>query len=282
VLEEARHISHRNFGLFNLSQIELLDELSAVYDQAGDTRQAQREQLEILNVAQRHFGTGNAGVIPYHYKLAGYYELARMHGRARDEFERALEIVRSNPASGPGDELEPLTELVRIDARTGETSRARRELEERLHVTADVDAATRAEAYAVLGDFELANGRIDTATDFYGQAYASFADAYAADAYFRAPRLIDFVPPPTAVDFGRRRNAPYAWGSITARFGVTATGKAERIAIVVSDPPGLMDARYARRLAEAVFRPRLAAGQPVATSRLRFSHEFRYFLPEED
>ncbi|HSG64330.1 MAG TPA: tetratricopeptide repeat protein, partial [Gammaproteobacteria bacterium] len=74
ILEQARHISNRNFGLFNLDQLEILDELSAVYEDAGDTRQAQEAQREILDVAERHFGPKDAGVVPYRFRLAEYYE----------------------------------------------------------------------------------------------------------------------------------------------------------------------------------------------------------------
>jgi len=281
-LESARHVSHRNFGLFNMEQAEILDELSGVYEQAGDTREAQQQQQEILDVAQRHFGADAADVIPYHFKLARYYELERMRGLARDQYARALEIVRDDPQSTPADELPMLTELVRIATLTGEASRARRDLEDLLRSDVTAAAAIEAEAYAVLGDDELVNGRLDGAAEFYAQAHAVFAIPDEGDAYFRAPRLINFVPPPSPVDWGRRRGGDYAWGAITAAFGLTATGKAERIAIVVSDPPGLMDALYARRLAEAVFRPRIEGGHMVATNRLRFSHEFRYFLPDEE
>lgn len=282
VLGEARHVSHRNSGLFNLEQIELLDTLSEIYEQAGDTREAQQQQVESLTIAQRHFGADDAGVVPYHFKLARYYELARMRGLAREQYLAALDILRDDPDSALDDELVPLTELVRIDTLTGATSRARRELEERLQSTLGAPDATRAEAFAVLGDTELADGDHEQARGYYAQAYAAFADAGAAEAYFSAPRLINFVPPPSPVDWGRRRSAAYAWGSITASFGITADGKAERIRIVVADPPGVMEGGYARRLAEAVFRPRLVAGLPRATSRLKFSHEFRYFIPEED
>jgi len=280
-LEAARHVSHRNFGLFNMDQAAILDELSGVYERAGDTRAAQQQQQEILDVAQRHFGADATDVIPYHFKLARYYELERMRGLASDQYARALEIVRNDPRSTPADELPALTELVRVATLTGDTSRARRDLEALLQTDATAAAAVEAEAYAVLGDDELVNGRIDGAAGFYAQAHAAFANPGEADAYFRAPRLIDFVPPPSPVDWGRRRGGDYAWGAITAAFGLTATGKAERIAIVVSDPPGLMDALYARRLAEAVFRPRIEGGRMVATNRLRFSREFRYFLPDE-
>ncbi len=282
VLEEARHISHRNFGLFNLDQAELLDELSAMYEDAGDTRQAQEVQREILDVAIRHFGGDNAGVIPYHFRLAGYYELARMRGLAREQYERALEIVREDAAASAGDTLKPLREIVRIDTLLGEQTGAQRQLREALDSSPDAPAIERAEALAVLGDAALTVGEDEEAQRYYGESYAVLGAGDAAKPFFESPRMINFVPPAGPVDWGRRGNRDYAWGSITARFSLSPQGRAEQIQVVASDPPGLMDRLYVGRLAEAVFRPRLVDGAPTATPRLRYSHEFRYFLPDAE
>lgn len=280
-LEQARHISHRNYGLFNLDQAELLDALSEVYEAAGDTRQAQAMQREMLDVAVRHFGGEKPGVIPYHYRLAEYYELARMRGLARDEYAQALEIIAEDPEARPADRLKPLRELVRIDTALGERTGAERRLEEALEASVSAAPLERAEALAVLGDAALAAGDPEEAFGRYREAYAALAPE-AADDFFARPRMINFVPPPGPVDWARRSDRDYGWGSITARFGLSPLGKARQVRIVASDPPGLMDARYAERLAEAVFRPRLVGGEPVTTPALRYSHEFRYFLPEAD
>jgi len=146
----------------------------------------------------------------------------------------------------------------------------------------EAPSVERAEALAVLGDAALAAGRDEDALRYYGEAYGALGDNEAAEAFFGSPRMVNFIPPPGPVDWGARRNRAYAWGSITARFTLSARGRAEQIQITASDPPGLMDARYVERLAEAVFRPRIVAGAPVATARLRYSHEFRYFLPEAE
>lgn len=282
VLEQARHISHRNFGLFNLDQAELLDELSEVYEDAGDTRQAQEMQREMLGVAVKHFGGENVGVIPYHFRLAEYYELARMRGLAREQYAQALEILAEDPDAAPADSLKPLRELLRIDTLLGEQTGSQRRLTEALDSVPDAPASERAESLAVLGDAELAGGDFEQAQSLYADAYAAYSDPAAADDFFRSPRMINFVPPPGPVDWGRRRNRDYAWGSITLAFALSPQGRARQIEVVNSDPPGLMDARYVQRIAEATFRPRLVDGLAVETPRLRYSHEFRYFLPEAD
>ena len=132
VLEQARHVSHRNYGLFNLDQAEILDELSQILEDAGDTRQAHEAQREILDVALRQFGSDDTGVIPYHYRLAEYYEAARMRGLAREQYEAALDILENDPETDPARLLKPLYEILRIDTILGEPLRAQRRLEEAL------------------------------------------------------------------------------------------------------------------------------------------------------
>lgn len=280
VLEQARHISNRHFGLFNLDQLEILDELSAVYEAAGDTRQAQDIQREILAVAERHFGADDAGVVPYRFRLAEYYELARMRGLAREQYEEALAILADDPDTRPAETLRPLRELVRIDTLLGEQTGAQRRLTEALAAITDAPPLERAAALAVLGDAELVAGATDDAFALYAQAFAAIPDPDAASAFFGSPQMINFVPPAGAVDFSRRADREYAWGSITLTFALSAAGRADEIRVVDAVPPGLMDARYRQRLAEATFRPRLVAGAPAATARLRYFHEFRYFVPD--
>lgn len=284
VLEQARHVNHRNYGLFNLDQAEILDELSKIFEDAGDTREAQERQREILGVAVRHFGGEGTGVIPYHYRLAEYYEAARMRGLAREQYEIALDILQNDPTAGPAQFLKPLYEILRIDTILGEPLRSQRRLEEALDAAPTAQPLERAEGLAALGDTALVAGETEAAMARYREAYATLArdGAAAAEAFFSHPRMIDFVPPPGPVDWGRRSRQAYAWGSITAQFTLSAHGRAERIEIVAADPPGLMNARYSQRLRETVFRPRLTAGEAVTTPRLRYFHEFRYFVPDTE
>ncbi len=282
VLEQARHISHRNDGLFNLDQAEILDELSRILEDAGDTRQAHETQREILDVARRHFGAEDAGVVPYHYRLAQYYEAARMRGLAREQYEVALDILRDDPTAGPDQFLRPLYEILSIDTVLGEPLRSQRRLEEALEAAPMAAPLERAEALAALGDTALVGGDTALATTRYKEAYAALVDDDAADTFFAQPRMISFIPPPGPVDWGQRSDRAFDWGSITLRFALSAQGRAEQIQIVVADPPGLMDGRYVQRLREAVFRPRFLAGEPVATPRLRYFHEFRYFVADTD
>jgi len=281
IIEQARHISQRNFGLLNVDQAALLDELSRAYLLMGDTAEAQNIQRERLTLAQRRFGRGDPRVIPFHNQLADYYDLSRMRVHAREQYEAALAIQRENFGEDDGRLLVPLSELLRIDILLGGSGSARRRLAQVLESSENATPIEVANALAALGDWEQARRRKEAAVEYYRDAYATLhvEDPYIAAEYFAAPRFIDFVPPPSPVD--RRGNRePYAWGSIVARFRVAADGTAADVAVVAANPAGLMDSRYVERLAAAIYRPRLLDGEPTDTAAVTFSHEFRYFLEE--
>lgn len=278
VLEHAQHISQRNYGLFNVVQTIILDEMSEAYVTAGDTRSAQDIQQERLNIGLRRFGEDDLDLIPFRYHLAEYYELSRMHGRAREQYEDVIEIQESHLVRYSGDLLKPLRELVRIDILSGDSSSARRRLQEILELGEAIPAMERARSLAVLGDWALTNGQLATGLSHYRDADAVLAgdEGSRAVELFSSPALINFIPPPSPVD-RTGGSAPYEWGAISADFEISAEGRARNVQIVAATPPGLMDARYRARLMESYFRPRLVAGEPIATPHVRFTHQFRYF-----
>ena len=278
VLEHAQHISQRNYGLFNVGQTIILDEMSEAYVTAGDTRSAQDIQQERLNIGLRRFGEDDLDLIPFRYHLAEYYELSRMHGRAREQYEDVIEIQESHLVRYSGDLLKPLRELVRIDILSGDSSSARRRLQEILELGEAIPAMERARSLAVLGDWALTNGQLATGLSHYRDADAVLAgdEGSRAVELFSSPALINFIPPPSPVD-RTGGSAPYEWGAISADFEISAEGRARNVQIVAATPPGLMDARYRARLMESYFRPRLVAGEPIATPHVRFTHQFRYF-----
>src|SRR5688500_7067093 len=55
-LEQGRHISQRNLGLFNVEQAPLLDDITTAYLGLGDTIEARKTQVERLDNAIRRFG----------------------------------------------------------------------------------------------------------------------------------------------------------------------------------------------------------------------------------
>ena len=285
VLEEARHVSQRNFGLFNLEQTPLLDALGDAYLLAGDTLEAQNVQRERLTVAVRQFGEDDPRTVPFRNHLADYYDRSRMRIRAREEYAAVAAIQREHFGENDGRLLIPLSRMAAIDLVLGGSGSARGRLQAVLESSANATHSQRAHALAVLGDGELVRRRVEAAHGYYRQAYEALEaeEPSLAAEFFAAPRFIDFVPPPSPVDRRSSRRGgrrAYDWGSITARFDVSADGRAANVAVTLADPAGLLDDQYVRRLAEARFRPRLAHGEPAATASVAYDHEFRYFVED--
>lgn len=277
-LQQARHISQRNFGLFNLQQTALIDDMTTARLGLGDTVAAEQLQQERLRNATRELGSDNPKVIPYHDQLAQYYERSRLISSAREQLEQVASLREKQ--SGPQDPrlLAPLRAMTQIDMQLGRARKAHDRLVEVLNANADYDARERALSEAVLGDWDLVDDDLDAARSRYSSAYETLAaaDADAARRAFAEPRMIDFIEPLSPVDRAKRRR-PYAWGTVAIRFDVTAGGRATNVQTVSVKPPDGIGAEYNRRVREAHFRPALVEGRPVATPHVEYRQSFRYY-----
>lgn len=281
VLGEARHISQRNEGLFNVEQSTLIDDMTTAYLGAGDTAAARDLQVERLNNAQRRFGAGDPRIVPFHNSLADYYFRSRMHASAREQYAATLEIARSQP--DPLAIMAPLRNIASIDMLMGNRREAIDELAALVAAHADADAYERGLSLAVLGDRAIADEEPRDARALYAEAFAAIAASGRADPneLFADPAIIRFIPPINQVDRGTR-NLPYAWGQIALEFSVGADGRVGEITSVGASPEGLMEQAYVERLQQAFFRPQLQDGRPVAAEGVRLTHYFRYYVEEED
>jgi hypothetical protein len=94
--------------------------------------------------------------------------------------------------------------------------------------------------------------------------------------------MIDFVAPLSPVD-RNERSRPYAWVDIVLEFDVSADGRPSEVRSVTRDPEtASLQARYHQRLRETHFRPRLADGEPVATTNVRSTHYVRRYISKDE
>ncbi len=278
-LEQAQHISQRNFGLLNLDQVLLLDEMSNAYLLMGNTILAENIQQERLTLALRRYGEDDPQVIPFRRHLANYYDLSRMRGRAREQFENILDIQQQNFEEFDGRQLSTLSELVRIDILLGNSNSSRRRLLTMLESRDNIAPTEVGNALAILGDWDLARGQTETALQYYRDAYKvlNAEQPSLATEYFSTPRLINFIPPPSPVD-RQGNHTRYIWSWMSARFNISSLGMANNIEIIDSSPNRFMNSLYTSRLSKAVYRPRLVDGEPSNTTAVSYSHQFRSFI----
>jgi tetratricopeptide (TPR) repeat protein len=284
-LEQAQHVSQRNLGLFNVEQSPVLDDITTAYLGLGDTTEARRMQLDRLENAVRRFGANDERVIPYRYTLASYYERSRLPESAQEQYEEVLKSQETTLGSNAAALLAPLRQLVRIDLllAQGEAAERRDRLVALLEQNPDADALERGLSQALLGDWATVTGDPLLARGYYQQAWSALRQKPDVDvtAHFATPAMLDFVAPLNPVDRGER-SKPYAWAQVVIEFDVSADGLPSGVRIVGDSAPGRLQTRYARRVRETHFRPRLVDGEPVATTHVRSTHYFRYYVEEED
>jgi tetratricopeptide (TPR) repeat protein len=282
VLDQARDLSRRNAGLFNVEQSALIDDLTTANLGLGNTPAARELQLERLDNALRQFGAGDPRVVPYHDHLGDYLSDSRLRVSAREQYAQALAIQEASFGTTDPRLLATLRKLVRIDLLLGRDAGARDRLFEVLERNPEADAVERALSLAILGDCASVAEDFALARQYYVDAFAAAATGGPnAERLFATPEMIDFIAPLSAVDRGTR-SRPYFYGSIVLEFDISVEGRAENVQSVAAEPPGLMDSDYVRRIRETHFRPRLAAGQPVPATDVRFTHYFRVYAAKED
>lgn len=282
-LEAAQDMSRRSEGLFNVDQSGILDDLTLARLGTGDTATARELQQDRLENAVRRYGAEDPRVIPFHSHLGEYYERSRLSVSAREQYRTALEISESNYGSDSADNLELLRRLTTMDLLLGDESSARDKLAAILERRDDIDPMQRGLSLAVLGDWDLVRESPETAWARYQDAFAVLdgLDSIDADDFFSEPRMIDFVQPLGAVDRGAR-SRPWSWGNVVMQFDVSENGRADHVK-TVSIAPKVRDVEtsFNRRIRETHFRPQLKDGQPVPTSSVRYTNNFRFYVKDD-
>jgi hypothetical protein len=145
----------------------------------------------------------------------------------------------------------------------------------------NADAIERGLALAALGDWATVGGDAAAARSYYRQSWDALitkADADAVRRQFATPVMLDFIAPLSSVDRAER-SRPYIWAEIALEFDVSADGLPSDVRVVTRDESTVtLQQRYSRRLRETHFRPRLVAGEPVATSNVRSTHFVRRYV----
>jgi tetratricopeptide (TPR) repeat protein len=285
-LEQAQHITQRHLGLFNVEQAALLDDITTAYLGLGNTVDAKKVQIERLDNAIRRFGPTDPRVIPFRYTLARYYERSRLPESAREQYEEVLSSQESRLGEADAGLLAPLRELVQLDllVSQGAVTEQHDRLAAVLEQSQNATPVERGLSLALLGDWATVTGDTATAADYYREAWRTLSAQPDIDVaeYFRKPTMLDFVPPLSAVD-RNERSKPYTWAEIALEFDVSAQGLPSDVRVMTRDQrTASLQSRYNRRMRETHFRPRLVAGEPVATANVRSTHYVRRYVENDE
>lgn len=307
-LRHALAVSRRTDGLFNLSQLGLMDSLIASYDAIGDIQGVLSERLYAVQIANRNFGSNDPRVLPAVKQLAAQYELMSDYPFARLMYLRMREIaLQEGSASNPDlvaalmgigrshrmqfttdpfsllepdqyrdpvtGEFIPLMQLEPYQAPRPDRD-GRRAIEEALTIlrkAEDPPPRLLADALIEMGDWNLVQGKTDAAIPNYAEAWSVYATRLPMEPNpLSAPRLVFYRVPVAA-----RRNPAAFPGPIvihTARFKleVDASGAPRNIVLEGADMSEPQALIVRRSLDQALYSPRFENGKPVPTADVGF------------
>jgi TonB family protein len=269
-LQRAKVITHRNYGIMNLQQLPILDDLTEVYA-SSDLVAANREQIFALRVNERRYGADSPDLVPGLYHLADWFRRTRQLGAARSLYRRAVSILESE--YGPSDlRLVPALTGIADTYRMERTFRGegRESLERALNVyetTEFPDAVDHGMALIQLGDWYLLTNHREEAVANYAKAWQVLSEdgqgTEVAQKQLGKPVKLRYDDPPPEIDeLMPTRNEPVF---VEVLFTVTADGTVEDAAVVDSNASNSVKRQVRLAVQQARYRPAFEDGRPVAT-----------------
>jgi TonB family protein len=281
---EARTVS-RSYGLHNTQQVELLDRMSRSMLELNQVTEAEEQQVEALRLIQRSNAPDSDAVLAGIYKYAEWLGARGMFQKQRDQYMRALRIIRE---SGDEHDIRQVTPLLGI----GNTYRQERNplgvgyssLQDALAVLLEQpeqDPLAIATTLRDLGDWSVAFGKLGYEGTEYQRAWqflGSVPDGERLRAeWFSGANYVLYEP----ISLRSLSNDPDATrGFVTVSFDLDTRGNTGNLKLVESVPPGLKDEAILRHIRHSRFRPQMAEGALVPGEGLAIQVRFRYVLED--
>ena len=283
IFEEARTISRRVNGLMNEQQILILDHLSNVMTSMGRYEEADEFQLDALQIQERVHGIDTIEILPAIYRFARWLQSSYRFNEERDQYTRALGIIRRN--LGPKDialvkPLKGIGNSFRLQKFSeGRGVSALRQALEIAQDQADTNPRILAELLIDIGDWNTAFSINGGTGEEYRQAWALLDELEDSDEiqsrWFENPRYV-FRENPSNRGLSDPDEPGVLPGKVLVTFDVDERGRTRNVAVVESVPPGLKDVSTVRALGRSRFRPRMVDGEIVWARGLARNFTFHY------
>tara|TARA_Y100000996_G_scaffold98331_1_gene70694 strand:+ start:3015 stop:4448 length:1434 start_codon:yes stop_codon:yes gene_type:complete len=283
ILEEARSINRRNFGLLNEEQITILDHMSNSLIRMGLYEDAERQKLAGLDIMERMHGPDSVEVIPALYKHARWLRGSSRFDDARAYYVRAMNIIRAT--DGPESALlaEPLRAIgnsyraQRIPAGSG-ISALRRALKF-LRSQNEPDKLQIAETLRNIGDWHTAFSKVGPTGNEYREAWDILNELEDGEIlqrrWFYNPSDVLKINPST--QYLADPGEPYVTeGYVLVSFDVSPAGQALNVSVLESEPSGFKDEATILSIERSRFRPRMLDGEMVTATGITRKYTFLY------
>jgi TonB family protein len=282
---EARTISRRVFGLLNEGQIEMLDRMTVSLVSLNQPLEADEQQLEALRLVERNWSPESKEALAASYKYAAWLRDSGRFQEEREQYARALRIIRDTYGKDDPQQVRPLVGIgnsfrnQRIPE--GQGVSALRDALALLLAEKDPNALAIAEVLRDLGDWEIAFNKVGYDGAEYRRAWQLLGDVDNGDslrsAWFTGPAYV-LREPISQRGISQEQDAPA--GHVLVKFDLDAMGRSTNVVIVESEPPGFKDESVLRHVRRSRFRPQMANGELVPGAELALQFNYRY-TPDE-
>lgn len=278
---EARTVSRRAYGLHNVEQIELLDRMSRSLLELNQVTEAEAQQVEALRLVQRSHPPESDEVLEAIYKYAEWLGDRLLFQLQRDQYTRALRVIRQHYGDDDIRQVRPLLGI-------GNTYREERNpagpgisaLQDALALLTaqpEGDPIAIAAALRDLGDWAVAFGKTGYDGMEYVRAWQLLGAAPNGDQlrrdWFSGANYVLYEP---ISPRGLSADPDALSGHVTVSFDIDVGGNSNNVMLVDSDPVGLKDEAVLRHIRRSRFRPLVADGQIVPGRNLAIQVKFRY------
>jgi tetratricopeptide (TPR) repeat protein len=281
---EARTVSRRAYGLHNEDQIELLDRMSRSLLELNQLTEAEAQQVEALRLVQRSHPPHSDEVLDAIYKYAEWLGDRLLFQLQRDQYTRALRIIRASYGERDLRLVKPLLGI-------GNTYREERNpagpglssLQDALALLLEQpqrDPVAIAGALRDIGEWSVAFGKTNYDGAEYKRAWELLASApngaQLQREWFSGANYVLYEP---ISPRGLSTDPDAASGHVTVSFDIDTAGNSANVMLVESNPPGLKDEAVLRHIRRSLFRPLITNGELVTGRNLAIQVKFSY-LPE--
>jgi len=278
---EARTVSRRAYGLHNTQQVELLDRMSRSLLDLNQLSEAEQQQVEALRLVQRAHPPGSDEVLEAIYKYAEWLGDRLFYQLQRDQYARALRMIRQLHGEDDVRQVKPLLGI-------GNTYREERNpasmgisaLEEALNLLQEQpqrDPVATAMALRDIGDWSVAFGKTGYSGTEYQRAWQMLGSAPNGDElrrqWFTGANYVLYEP---ISPRGLSTDPEALSGHVTVTFDIDTAGNTDKVTLVESDPVGLKDEAVLRHIRRSRFRPVLENGAVIVGKTLAIQVKFRY------
>src|SRR6188768_3873275 len=298
-LKRAADLSRNTDGLFNINQVEFIDDLIDAYEATGRFVEAEKESTYAMRVEEAAYGRNSIKLLNRLDKLALWYENARRYTTERNVYERALTILSKNAPENDLRRVQPLRGIARsfrleafygmegadngasfnsgnMGAPVFSDGTQQRRGESTLTTALDVinsntpvNEQMRGEVLADLGDWFLISNALRRAYDAYADAWKSLS-AVSNTKLLETPRVLAYRPSISSVDRSQLDPAEAVVKIVELHFKVDRDGRIDEVTSPTTDVPENIVRNSVSSMKRSRYAPRIENGAAVPTDNVVF------------